>query len=253
VIVSATAVPSLAAEETLSAKELTYITEQYPPYNFQIDGKLQGISIDLLEKVWERMGVSLNRSVVELLPWTVGYQRTLDKKNTVLFGTARLPEREQLFKWAGPIGSIRNVLLAKKDKNISITTSEDLKRYKIGALKDTSPIQLLLNKGMEKDDLVLEMTSTPLIEMLQNDSIDAWAFGDIGGIWLIQDLGLNASDYRTAYVLGQTDYYYAFNKETPDSLVQSFQQALDYIKSNKDQNGVSDYERIHSKYSSMMP
>ena len=137
-IVSATAVPSLAAEETLSAKELTYITEQYPPYNFQIDGKLQGISIDLLEKVWERMGVGLNRSVVELLPWTVGYQRTLNEKNTVLFKTARLPEREQLFKWAGPIGPITNVLLAKKDKNISITTSEDLKRYRIGGLKDTS-------------------------------------------------------------------------------------------------------------------
>jgi hypothetical protein len=28
---------------------------------------------------------------------------------------------------------------------------------------------------------------------------------------------------------------------------------LDYIKSRKDQNGVSDYERILSKYSSMMP
>jgi polar amino acid transport system substrate-binding protein len=249
VMVSATAVSGLAADQAASAEDLTYITEQYPPYNFQNEGRLQGISIDLLEMVWERLGVSLNRSVVELLPWTVGYQRTLNEKNTVLFGTARLPEREQLFKWAGPIGSIRNVLLAKKDKNISITTIEDLKRYKIGAIKDTSPIQMLLNKGMEKDILVLEMTPTPLIEMLQNESIDAWAFGDIAGIWLIQGSGLNSSDYTTAYVLGQTDYYYAFNKDIPDSLVQSFQQALDYIKKNKDKDGVSDYERILSRYS----
>ena len=107
---------------------------------------------------------------------------------------------------------------------------------------------MLLNKGMKKEDLVLETISKPLIEMLQNESIDAWAFGDTAGIWLIQDLGLNASDYRTAYILGETDYYYAFNKEIPDSLVQSFQQALDYIKSNKDKDGASDYEKILSKY-----
>jgi len=55
------------------------------------------------------------------IPWTEGYQRTLDEKNTVLFLTARLPQREQLFKWAGQIVSIKYVLLAKKDKNISIT------------------------------------------------------------------------------------------------------------------------------------
>ena len=40
----------------------------------------------------------------------------------------------------------------------------------------------------------------------------------------------------------------AFNKETPDSLVQSFQQALDYINSNKDSRGVSDYEKILTEY-----
>jgi polar amino acid transport system substrate-binding protein len=51
-----------------------------------------------------------------------------------------------------------------------------------------------------------------------------------------------------AYVLDQIDYYYAFNKETPESIVQSFQQALDYIKSNKDKDGVTDYEKILAKY-----
>ncbi len=81
---------------------------------------------------------------------------------------------------------------------------------------------------------MLENKSKPIIEMLQNGSIDAWAYGDAAGIWLIQESGANASDYEIAFVLGQTDYYYAFNKETPDYIVQSFQQAIDYVKSNKD-------------------
>ena len=248
VIVSATAISCLASDQTVSAKDLTYITEQYPPYNYQEDGKLQGISVDLLEKVWERSGVSLNRSIVKLLPWTDGYQRALNENNTVLFTTWRIPEREQLFKWVGPVASGRNVLLAKGDKNINITAPEDLKKYRIGGLRDDIGVQMLLDKGVMKEDVVLENTSKPIIEMLENGSIDAWAYNDLAGIWLIQQSGANASDYKVAYVLSKGGGYYAFNKETPDSLVQSFQQSLDYIKSNKDSSGASDYEKILYKY-----
>jgi polar amino acid transport system substrate-binding protein len=238
-------VSGTAAVQAPSAKDLTYITEQFPPYNFQMDGKLQGISVDLLEEVWERMGVGLNRSVIELLPWAEGYRIALDENNTVIFSTARLPQREQLFKWAGSIGPIRNVLLVKKDKNISISSA---KEYRIGAIRDDSAVQMLLDAGLKKENLVLENTSKPIIEMLQNGSIDAWAYGDTAGIWLIQQSGASASDFKVAYVLGQIDYYYAFNKETHDPLIQSFQQAMDDIKNSRDKNGESDYERILSKY-----
>lgn len=240
---------SALKDQRASAKELTYITEQFPPYNFEKDGKLQGIGVDLLEMAWERMGESsLNRSVIVLLPWADGYRRALNEENTVIFSTARLPHREQLFKWAGPIGPIRNVLLAKKDKNISITAPEDLKKYRIMAVEDDSAVQMVLDRGAKLDDLILEKTSRQAIEMLQNESVDAWAYGDTAGLWLIQESGLNAGDYRVAYVLGETDYYYAFNKGIPDSLVRSFQQALDQIKGDRDKEGVSDYDRIISKY-----
>jgi polar amino acid transport system substrate-binding protein len=240
--------PCLADDQSISAKDIAYLTEQFPPYNYQENGKLQGISVDLLKKMWEKMNVSLNGSNIKLLSWTEGYQRTLNESNSVLFSTARLPERENLFKWVGPIGPLRNVLLAKEDKNISITAPEDLKKYKIAAINDDSAIQMLLDKGAKKEDLVLEKTSKPIIEMLQNGSIDAWAYGDNAGIWLIKKSGANAKDFKVVYILGQIDYYYAFNKETPDSIVQSFQQAIDQVKNNKDKDGVSDYEKILSKY-----
>jgi polar amino acid transport system substrate-binding protein len=248
VIVSSPAILGLAAESTLSAKDLTYITHQFPPFNFQEDDRLQGISLDLLDLVWKSMGMDQNRSIIEYLPWTEGYQMTLNKNNTVLFATARLPEREKLFKWAGPIGSDTKVILAKKEKNITIAGPEDLKNYRIGVVKDDSAVQFVLNNGVRKEDLVVENASKPIIEMLQNDSIDAWAYSELTGLWLIKDSGANAIDYGSVYTLGTIEAYYAFNKEIPDSLVQSFQQALDYIKNNKDQHGESDYERIISIY-----
>jgi ABC-type amino acid transport substrate-binding protein len=247
-IVLTTSIPCMASDQAVSAKYLTYITEQYPPYNYQEDGKLQGISVDLLEKIWEKMGANLNRSFIKLLPWTEGYEKTLKENNTVLFTTFRLPEREQLFKWVGPVASGRDVLLTKIDENISIDDNEDLRKLKIGAIKDDCAVQRLLNSGIKKENLILETTSTPIVEMLKNGTIDAWAYNDLASIWLIEQSGQNISDYKVAYVLAQSDGYYAFNKETPDSIVRSFQQAMDYIKNNKGANGVSGNDRILTNY-----
>jgi polar amino acid transport system substrate-binding protein len=140
------------------------------------------------------------------------------------------------------------VLLAKKDKNISIVAPEDLKKYKIGAINEDSAVRMLLDKGVLEEDLVLVKDSRPIIDMLQNGSIDAWAYGDVAGIWLIQNAGANSSDFKVAYELGRIDYYYAFNRGVQDSTVQSFQKAIDYIKTNRDDNSVSDYDKILAKY-----
>jgi len=247
-IASATTISCSATDQAISAKDLTYITEQYPPYNYQENGKLQGISVDLLENMWVKMEANLNRSVIRLLPWSEGYQTTLKENNTILFTTFRTPQREQLFKWVGPIALGRDTLLARSDRNINITTPVDLKKYKIGAIKDDIAAQRLLNNGLKQEDLILENTSKPIIEMLKNETIDAWAYNDLAGISLLQQSGANLSDYKVAFILGQDDGYYAFNKETPDSIAQSFQQALDYIKNNKDSSGTSDYEKILNKY-----
>jgi polar amino acid transport system substrate-binding protein len=125
-VVSTTTISCLASNQAVSAKDLTYITEQYPPYNYQEDGKLQGISVDLLEKMWEILGVNLNRSVILFLPWTEGYKKMFTENNTVLFSIDRSPEREELFKWVGPMGLDRTVLLTKADRNISISSLKDL-------------------------------------------------------------------------------------------------------------------------------
>lgn len=247
-IISAATISCLALDHAASARDLTYIAEQFPPYSFQEDGKLQGASVDLLKSIWERMGEDLNESAIKLLPWWESYHNALDDRNTIVLALARSPEREHLFKWAGPIGSTREVLLARKDRSINIASPEDINKYRIAAIEEDIAVQMLQNMGAKEKDLVLRTEPRSVIEMLKNRSIDAWAYGDIAGIWLLSKSGANVSDYKVVYVLGQTNDYYAFNRETPDSLVQSFQQAIDSIKNHKDENGVSDYGKILSRY-----
>jgi ABC-type amino acid transport substrate-binding protein len=68
-----------------------------------------------------------------------------------------------------------HVILEKSEKIITITTPGDLKKYKIGIVKDTIAVQLQ-RQGVNEKDLVLESTPNAAIEMLKNGTIDALAF-----------------------------------------------------------------------------
>ncbi|MCX6677801.1 MAG: transporter substrate-binding domain-containing protein [Methanothrix sp.] len=228
---------------------MEYITEQFPPFNFPEDGMLKGISVDLLDRMLNRMDLELNRSSIRLSTWSMGYQTALNENNTVLFSTGRLAERESLFKWVGPISPINVVLFVMKDKAITIGAPPDLNKYKVGVIRDSAERLLAIKAGLDPKNLIVENDSYDLIKSLQDGTIDAWAYPEIPGIWQLSRFGINPSQYKTAYDLGgDFELYYAFNKDIPDSLVHAFQSALNQTKQEKDMDGISDYEKILYKY-----
>lgn len=241
--------PATATNQAAPAKDLVYITEQFPPFSFQEDGKLQGISVDLLDKMLGHMNMTLNRSDIKLLPWDQGYQMALQDNNAVIFSTGRIPEREALFKWVGPISSIKVALFASKEKHIKINSPGDLRALKIGVVRDSAEEPLVIKAGAKPGNLVERNNTTELIDMLKAGTIDAWAYPDLVGIWLAKKAGLNASKYEIVYQLDEgTPLYYAFNRNTSNSTVQAFQQALIQTKKGKEASGVSDFEMVLYRY-----
>lgn len=241
--------PSTAADRATSAKDPVYLTEQFPPFSYQEDGKLQGISVDLLEKMLGHMNMTLNRSEIRLLPWDQGYQMALQDNNTVIFSTGRIPEREALFKWVGPISSIKVVLFAPNEKNIKINSPGDLRALKIGVAKDSAEGPLVIKAGANPGNLVERNNTTELIDMLKAGTIDAWAYPDLVGVWLAEKAGLNASEYEVVYQLTKdSPLYYAFDKNTSDSTIKGFQEALNQTKKGKEADGISDFENILYRY-----
>lgn len=238
-----------ATNQPAPAKDPVYITEQFPPFSYQEDGKLQGISVDLLEKMLEHMNTTLNRSEVKLLPWDQGYQMALADNNTVIFSTGRIPEREALFKWVGPISSIKVVLFALNEKYIKISSPGDLRTLKIGVVKDSAEGPVVIKAGASPGNLVERNNTTQVIDMLKAGTIDAWAYPDLVGVWLADKAGLNASEYEAVYQLTkESPLYYAFNRNTSDSTVRAFQAALNQTKKGKEASGVSDFETVLYRY-----
>lgn len=232
---------------TVSAN-LTFYTEQLPPYNYMENGTLKGISVDLLETVTEKIGEKVTREEVHLVPWTEGYQTVLSQNNTVLFTTARLPEREQSFKWAGPIYTYPNVLFARPDRGIIIENPEDLKGYLIGVIVDDVAVQQLLDAGINKSQLVQETNASVLVEKLDSGEIDLWAYPEATGRYLTEQVTGNSYSFRVVYTLPALEGYYAFNRNVSDSTVASFQQALDTVKQEKGESGISTYDKILGRY-----
>jgi polar amino acid transport system substrate-binding protein len=226
-----------------SAEDLVFITEQFPPYNFEEDARVQGLSVDLLEGALDRMGVDLNRSEIQILSWSEGYQRALKENGTVLFSTVPLPEREESFKWAGPIITVRDVLVARKDGEIEISGLEDIGKYRVGAVEDDSNMISLLVLGAREEDLVVEKEGGALLEMLVNGSVDLLAYEEISAFDQLERLGAEAEDYEVVYVLGVYDLYYAFNANVSATLVQAFQDGLNEAMRVGD-DGTSEYQRI---------
>lgn len=195
------------------------------------------------------MNTTLNRSEIKLLPWDQGYQTALKDNNTVIFSTGRIPEREALFKWVGPISSIKVVLFALNEKNIKINSPGDFRALKIGVVKDSAEGPLVIKAGANPGNLVERNNTTQVIDMLKAGTIDAWAYPDLVGVWLADKSGLNASEYEVVYQLTKdSPLYYAFNKNTSDSTVRAFQTALNQTKKGKEASGVSDFEKVLYRY-----
>jgi polar amino acid transport system substrate-binding protein len=102
------------------AAPLVFYTEENLPYSYQENGTPSGFAVDLLEAITAQTGSPVTRDEVRLVPWSEGYQAALETENAAVFLTARLPSRESLFRWAGPVGSDRSVLLARRDAGIAI-------------------------------------------------------------------------------------------------------------------------------------
>ncbi|MFA5268398.1 MAG: transporter substrate-binding domain-containing protein [Methanoregula sp.] len=240
--------PSGTAPAVSPAEGLTFYTEQLPPYNYLENGTLKGLSVDLLEAITAKTGTPVTREQVHLVPWTEGYQTALTRNNSVLFTTVRLPEREQSFKWAGPVYAYTTVLFARPDREIIIKNPESLKGYRIGVIADDVAIQQLLNAGVNKSQLVSETNVSAIVAKLNSGEIDLWAYPEASGRYLTRQVTGNYYSFRVVSILEDQEGYYAFNRNVPDSTVQSFQQALDAVKSEKDARGTTTYESIVGRY-----
>ncbi|AVZ17509.1 ABC transporter substrate-binding protein [Pseudomonas aeruginosa] len=206
------------------------LTENYPPYNMAINGKnfaqednIDGIAVDIVREMFKRAGVKY--SLTLRFPWDRIYKLALEKPDYGVFVTARLPEREQSFKWVGPIGVDDWVMLARADSSIALSNLDEARKYKVGAYKGDATAEYLVQQKLEPITALRDQENA---RKLEKGQIDLWATGDPAGRYLAKQEGVEG--LKTVLRFNQSELYLALNRDVPDEIVQKLQGALDQMR-----------------------
>jgi polar amino acid transport system substrate-binding protein len=220
---------------------LEYLTEEYPPYNFSDEaGQPSGLAVELLQMVWQHSGTPAQP--IRILPWARGYYLLTQKPDVVLFSTARTDTRDPLFKWACPIGYSEYILLARKQRHISLSAAEQMTAYRISAVRADASEQLLLNRGMDETRIIPANRLSQALRMLVSGRADLLATSKLAGDDAIKALQLRADDFNVAFVLDAEALCYAFSRQVDDDVVRQFQHALTQVLASPE------FQRLRLKY-----
>ncbi len=215
-----------------SIPEFKIMTEEWEPYNFKKDGIARGLSVDMLVLMLDRVGSTQSRDDIEILPWARGYDYAQNQANTILFSTTRIVEREEMFKWVGPIFESIFYVFALKSRNIKINSHKELSSYKFGTLRDDVVENILIEKSdLTLNDFYRSNNNLHNTKMLAAGRIDFVASSFETLNVTCRKAGINPGIFESVIILEKKSIYYAFHKDTADSVILTFQKAFDELKS----------------------
>jgi polar amino acid transport system substrate-binding protein len=211
-VASLSAIALIVSVNAAQAQSVTFLTEQNPPFNFAQGGKPAGISTAIVNEMIKRGGVTAR---FEILSWDDAYRRAQTDKDTCLYSTARLENRERLFGWIGPIAANKWVLVAKDDFSGTIKSAADARKYRIGAVRADAKAEFLRSKAItnifESDS---EVQIPPKLFLKKDDParIDLWVSGLYAYRTVAEKAGV--AGVKTVYVAGEQRLFVACNPRT---------------------------------------
>ena len=181
--------PSIALAETLHL-----LIQEYAPFSYTEPktGEIRGFVTDKIMEIMRRAGETPDISSTSLAR---GLNATLNDDNTCLFAFRRTPERENSFKWVGPLTNDNWVLYGRKNDSRVLKKFEDAKPYSIGSYKNAATGIQLTEQGY-RVAFASEDDDNP--RLLVNKRIDYWVVSELHGMSLAQQLGFADDIVRVA-------------------------------------------------------
>ncbi|WP_419902838.1 substrate-binding periplasmic protein [Kiloniella sp.] len=209
-----------------SASSIQIVADDFPPYNYVENGKITGVSTEIVQAVLEELGLDVE---IKIYPWVRAYDLALKKENVLIFTIARSPKREHLFKWIGPVGEYNAGLFVLESRaDVQLDSLDDARKYNIGATAEDVRTQYLLEKDFVR---VQQVPKNELnIGKLVKGRIDLWLENELTAYHLLKKNGYDKSLVRKVFEFEVgTGGYMAFSNETSDLMVNDFKQALKRI------------------------
>jgi polar amino acid transport system substrate-binding protein len=212
------------------ASGLTLLTEENPPFNFTEKGKLVGSGAEVVAEMIRRANLS---ATTEILPWDTAYVRAQAAKETCLFSTARLDNRERLFIWVGPIATNVWAIYGRSDFAAPVKSLADLKRFRIGGVVSDAKAEYLRENLLTNVRALPEDRMNPPRLLLPDDHpdhIDLWIAGLYGAREIAK--ASNVTNLKLVLVVREVPLYLACSPRTRPETIQALNAALESVRAD---------------------
>ncbi|MCF6441285.1 transporter substrate-binding domain-containing protein [Pseudoalteromonas luteoviolacea] len=209
---------------------LVWFTEDYPPFNYHVNGQVEGIAIQALKLVYRDLGWKFDDNEVMLLPWPRAYQMTLSNNNACIFSMTYTEERARLFQFIGPTMDNHVAIIGHKETDYHLPNLRSIGDLKIGVVKNDIGHQLLRQLGVDKESLVFLASGFELVQMLKLKRIDLIAYGDVIARYQFKRAGINPKHYRIVMPLRSSYLGFACNKAIDKRIIDKMNDALKVIR-----------------------
>lgn len=215
---------SLASTPNIS---LRLLSEEFPPINFTEAGRPSGLAVEIVQAVLSRLGQTLD---IEFQPWARAYRDAQGRQPVALFSAARIPEREKLFQWVGPIVTFYSSFYARAGAERLRRLDDARQSADVLVVRDWYTAQQLTSEGFHNLRYVTDPTQG--LRMLLAGRASLFASERISMRGALAAAGVDPALLEEVYTFSSSDGYIAFSPGTPKRVVAAWQRQIDAMKAD---------------------
>jgi polar amino acid transport system substrate-binding protein len=226
------------------AYELKLVTLQYPPYEFENDGKIEGVAVEIVKEIFNRMNQPIN---IELLPWSRALKLIETGDADGIFTIYKTPERELFAEFSSEILIPQTIsLFVLWDSNINFNGDlAKLNEYKFGVVRGVSygkKFDEALEKNIIKNIEEVNIGEQNFMKLLSS-RVDIVISNKYGAEYIINQIGYSRQIKELYPEVETLPSYIAFSKKRNLSAIKKeFDKILKEMKSD------GSYDKIINDY-----
>lgn len=232
---------ALAAPVRADPGQLAIYGMESRPFSFMHGQQPDGLVVELVNKLQERLPPQFKRQPVEIVPWARANSVAMRTPNVLLLSIMRTPEREQHMSFVGPLflGHISAFAVRGRADEIRAMGTA-IHGLRAGARRSSIFADLARKAGYNVTDET--NSSETAARMLMQRRFDLWFDGEEIAGPALQLAGYRRDDVEIVMRLSSRPAFFAFSAGTPEATIEAWEEAL------RDMKRDGTYQKIHRKW-----
>ncbi|MDY0095167.1 MAG: transporter substrate-binding domain-containing protein [Candidatus Vecturithrix sp.] len=222
---------------------LKIATEEWPPYVYEQDGKAVGYSIDILNSVFAKMGVTVTYNQY---PWKRAIKGVFSGAADALFHASKNEERQQYCYYPEEeLTQSRYVFFIRQEDvgRLKFDSFDDLIGADVGITQGYSYTAELLDFLYANGLAVSTVSDESNLRMLAKKRTDYFPTDMLNGLYLVKESGLQDQLTCLPKPIFEKPYFIIFNKQNVSlEFVERFSRTLAEFKQTEE------FRQIEAKY-----